>query len=108
MKKVLWIIPLLLILTACSNDEYQVSDLKISSGTPYIEGVFKNNSNDNCKYVTIDVQVSSGSLKLDQQLSLLNVNAGDVKDIHSYCANCKNLQNNDNVSIKVKNINCSK
>ena len=108
MKKILWIIPLLLIITGCSNDEYQVSDLKISSGTPYIEGVFKNNSDTDCKYVLIQVEVSSGTLKLDQQLSLNNVKSGEVKDLHTYCANCKNLQNNDNVSIKVKNINCSK
>ena len=61
MKKILWIIPLLFIVAGCSNDEYQVSDLKISSGTPYIEGVFKNNSDTDCKYVLIQVEVSSGT-----------------------------------------------
>ncbi len=105
MKKYLYIL-MLLLLTGCSS-KYQISDLKVSSGSPYyIEGVFKNNSDTYCKYVTIDVEIKSGSLKLDYQLSLLNSKPGEIKNVHTYCDNCKNIDVS-NATIKVKNINCS-
>lgn len=107
MKKYFGIFILLLLLTGCSN-KYQVSNLKISNSSPYyIEGVFRNDSENNCKYVTVDVEITSGSLSLDYQLSLLNVKPGEVKDMRTYCDHCKNLKDANDVSIKVKNIKCS-
>ena len=63
MKKILLIIPCLLLITACSsNNEYQVSNLSLdNSSYPHITGAFKNNSNETCSSVFIDVEVISGS-----------------------------------------------
>lgn len=108
MKKILWIIPLLLIVTGCGNDKYQVSELSLSESAyyPYVNGTFKNNSNEECKTVSIDIEISSGSLKLDDNVYLLDVKPGEIKQIHDSCRSCKGLSNIKDVKIKVKDIRC--
>lgn len=109
MKKVLWIIPLLFIVTGCDN-KYQVSSLSLrdSAYYPYIIGTFKNDSDEACKTVSIDVEVISGTLKLEENIVLFKVDAGGVEQIEHPCKSCKNLSNIKDVEIKVKNINCYK
>ena len=110
MKKVLLIIPCLLLITACSsNNEYQVSNLSLDNSVyPHITGAFKNNSDETCSSVFIDVEVISGSLKINQSILVYKTAPGEIKEINTYCSECKGLTNRENVEIKVKNINCRK
>ena len=109
MKKILWIIPLLLVITGCDS-KYQVSSLSLSDSAyyPYIIGTFKNDSDETCRSISIDVEVISGTLKFEENIFLTNVEAGGIKQIKESCTSCKNLSNIKDVEIKVKNINCRK
>ena len=107
MKKYLIFIPMLLLIIGCSNN-YQVSDLKITDVdhvTGYIEGAFKNNTNTTCT-AYIHVDVISGTLKFEETLSVHNTKPNEITHIRSYCIQCKNLSDLENVKIKVKEINC--
>lgn len=107
MKKFLWIIPLLFVITGCDS-KYQVSSLSLTDSAyyPYIVGTFKNDSDEACRTVSIDVEVKSGTLKLKEDIVLFKVEAGEVKQINEPCKSCKNLTNIKDVEIKVSNITC--
>lgn len=102
MKKYLFIIMILIFLTGCSN-KYQVSDLTLDGSS--IKGVFKNDSSDICNISYIYVELTSGTLKIDEKISLFYVEPGEIRQIDEYCKECKNL-NNSNVQIKTKKIEC--
>lgn len=110
-KKILLLItPIFIFATGCSND-YQVSELTISKRsylTPYIEGAFKNNSNDTCRWAHIEVEISSGGLSFGTSLAVYDIEPGQIKNISWPCSDCKKLSNVDNVKIKVKDIECYK
>lgn len=106
MKKCIFLIIVILIFITGCADKYQVSDLNISKGN-FIEGVFKNNSNNHCTFAIINLEIISGTLKLDETVSIVNVEPGEIKNIYTYCEQCKNLKVLNNIDIKVKKIKCS-
>ena len=102
---VLVLLLILFLLTGCTNN-YQVSELKVSSGiTPQIEGLFKNNTNKKCSgYVY--VEIISGTLIMEESIPIYNAEPNEIQNISGYCSDCGVLSNAKNYDIKVKKITC--
>lgn len=83
--------------------DYQVSNLNVKDG--YFIGVFKNNSDKECKDVKIIVSIKSGSFEEEENIYLENVEPEDTEDIHNICLKCGELEN-DNIKVKVNEIVC--
>ena len=90
------------------KDFYQISDLKLVKdySITYINGAFKNNSNQSCKSIYIDVVIQSGTLEIEDTIVLYDIEPDKVVKINDTCLDCKYLNDLNNIKIKIKNIKC--
>lgn len=91
-----------------SNTEYQVSELIPSSygGMSSLKGTLKNISNNDCKKVQINIEISSGSIKENGWIWVDSPNQSESVSFDNVIYGVSKINNIENYKIKFKNVEC--
>lgn len=110
MKKILFVVMFCSCLVGCGNKlgGYQISELQpnIDVGLAHLKGSIKNESNNTCNELVIQVTFSNGSLKDTGYVYVKSPEIGEIKSFNEILVGASGINNIDDYKIKVDNIEC--
>lgn len=102
MKKILLIIPLMLLFVGCGTKDFTFSEITIKDG--YINGIMKNNTEEVCTTPTITFNLISGDItEIEYMRVNKNINPGDSYYFNNFCSIC---QRNTFNKVEVEKVKC--
>ncbi len=110
MRNLLFLVVCCLCLCGCGNklNGYQLSELKpnIEVGLSHLKGTIKNESNNKCDKVKINVTFSSGNLKDNGWVTVKSPEIGETKSFNELFVGASNIDDIENYEIKFNSIEC--